>query len=199
MKKNNKKFLTTMIDCTYGILKRYVAFLNLYVLLLGTLCLITIVYSDLFKNIECSKDILTIKNHIESGQHYGLTFAIYCMILIITAICRGIQLASRFYARPKEHYKIVTDFSEIGGVFLIICIKYSNSPVISLDHIFVMCIILGIYKLISQLLVKKSGLNLKYFKSECIYLSAPMGKATILSETTKKDTEELGDEKEETE
>ena len=191
MKENSKIFLTTTLDCTYGIVKRYVTFLRIYVLYLGIIYLSTIVHSDivsyLLKTFNYSEDIPNMETFVQNGDHFKLVFGIYVIILILTAICGGIQLASRFYAGPKERYKIVTDISEISAVLLVTCIIYSKCPIISLDHFFVMCIILGIYKFVSLLLAKKLNLNLKYFKTESVQIPAPMGKAVILSGNIKKE------------
>lgn len=191
---NSKIFLTAMIDCTYGILKKYVTFLKLYILYFGCICLSVAVRSNIVNYVinqfDYTDDIFNIEISVLNGNHYKLVALIYTAVLAIAAICKGIEIASRYYADSKALYRKATDIIEIIAVCLIILIK-PHGVAISVDTIFAICILLFVYRLISYLLVNKCKLDLKYFSCKHVYLAAPMGKATILS----KDAEEAETEK----
>lgn len=184
MGNNSKRFLAAMIDCTYGILKKYVIFLHLYVLYLGCICLSVAVHSDIFNFIFGNKnytgDVLDIGIYVLNGNHYTFVASVYTAILVLTAICKGIEIASRYYADSKALFRKATDIIEIIAVCLIIIIK-SHDVAISVDIIFAIDILYYIYGCFLRLLVNKCKLDLKYFRCKHVYLTAPMGKATILS------------------
>ena len=165
MKNNFKNILTTTVDCTFGILRNYVRFLRIVIVYLGSVILSSVFPSNISNWLNFPTDALNIKEYIQSGEYFTTISSVYVSIAILCILCELTQILCRWYADKKDLYNKITNISEISGACCIIFVSDNiHKGALSLNHIFIMCIALAIYDIISIVMTELFDFDFKYVK-----------------------------------